>query len=170
MTRVQTHLQYGGLTGLAMVIVMVGLYVAGLSFESWSQWITYIPFLAGLIMNALAYAKANDYRITFGNVFGSCFKATAIITLVLLAWGVLSTLIFPEMREKGLEIARERMMQDPNMTEETVDTALQMTDKFFLPFMIAGIVFGNLFFGAIFSLIAAAIPKKKGDGMPPIAQ
>jgi MFS family permease len=169
MEKKQTHIIYGFLTGLAMVILSVILYVVGLAFESWSQWLSYIPFFIGLVLNAMNYAKANDNYVTYGNVWGSGIKASMIITLVVLAWGIISTFVFPEMREKGMEMARERMAQK-DMSDEQIDQALQMTQKYFLPFMIAGVVFGTMIAGAILSAIAAAFPKKKGDGMPPIAQ
>ena len=79
MKKIQTHQMYGFITGLVMVIISVVLYITGLGFEPWAQYITYIPFLIGLIMNAQAYAKANDHYVTYGNVWGSCFKASAII-------------------------------------------------------------------------------------------
>lgn len=166
MEKKQTHLMYGSLTGLAIIIIMVILYVAGLAFKPWAQWVGYVPFLIGLILNAQAYSKANDNYVTYGNVWGSCFKASAIITLVVLAWSFISMFIFPEMKEKGMEIARERMTQK-NMSDEQIDQALEWTKKFFIPAMIAGVIFGYMIMGAILSLIAAAIPKKKGDGMPP---
>jgi len=169
MKKIQTHITYGFITGLFMVIMGVVMYVADVAFEPWSQWVSYIPFLIGLILNAQAYAKANEHFVTYGNVWSSCFKASAIVTLVLLAWSVISIFIFPEMREKGIEIARQGMAEK-GVSDEQIDQTMDMTEKFFMPLMIAGVVFGTMFFGAIFSAIAAAIPKKKGDGLPPIAQ
>ena len=168
MIKKQTHLMYGGLTGLAMVIIGLILYVSGMAFEPWAQWVNYIPFLIGLILNAQAYTKANEHYVTYGNVWASGFKASSIVTLVLLAWGIISMLIFPEMRENGMELARDRMANE-NMSDEQIDQALEWSEKVFFPLMIAGILFGTMFFGAILSAIAAAIPKKKGDGLPPVA-
>ncbi|MBS1781575.1 MAG: DUF4199 domain-containing protein [Bacteroidetes bacterium] len=162
MKKTQTHMMYGFLTGLAMIIVQVLLYVLGFGFKPWSQWIVYIPFLLGLVINAKAYSKANEYRVAFGNVWSSGFKASAIVAIVLLAWGFISLYVFPEMREKGMEMAREKLVER-NMSDEQIDQALQMTKKFFVPFMIAGTIFSTMFVGAILSAIAAAFPKKLGD-------
>ncbi len=167
MEKKQTHMKIGALTGLAIVIVSVILYVAGLGFNQWAQWVTYIPFIVGLIINAQAYAKANDHFVTYGNVWSSCFKASAIITLVVLAWSLISIFVFPDLQEKGMEMARERMASQQQLSDEQIDQAMEMTKKFFIPGMIGGVVFGYMIAGAILSLIAAAIPKKKGDGAPP---
>ena len=58
------------------------------------------------------------------------------------------------------------MAKNPKMTEEQINMALDMTRKYFNVFMVAGIVFGTLFIGAIFSLIGAAVAKKKKGGSP----
>lgn len=168
MEKVQTHKMYGFLTGLVMVILSVILYISDLAFKPWAQWVSYIPFLVGLILNAMAYAKANDHYVTYGNVWTSGFKASAIITIVTLAWALIAMFVFPEMKEKSLELAAERIAENKSVSDEQIETTLKMTEKFFYPFMIAGIVFGTMFFGAVFSLIAAAVPKRKGDGLPPV--
>ena len=165
MERKQTHLKYALFTGIAIIIVELILHVAKLSFAPWAQYVMYIPLLIGLILNAQAYAKANNNYVTFGNIFGSCFKACAVVTLIMIVWSVLSIFIFPGMREKGMEIA-QKSMTDRGMSDEQIDTAMQMTNKYFYHFMIGAIVFGFMLWGAILSLIAAAIPKKLGQQQP----
>lgn len=167
MKKKQTHMMYGLITGLAIIVVSTLLYVSGLGFKPWARWIGYVPFLIGLILNAQAYAKANDHFVDFGNVWSSCFKASAIVTLIVLAGSFISIWIFPDMVDKGMEMARAQMEAKGNISEEQIDQTMEMTKKFFVPFMMGGIVFGYMIVGALLSLIAAAIPKKKGSGTPP---
>lgn len=162
MEKKKTHMKYGLVTGLVMIVLGVIFYLTGLVFKDGMQYVTYIPFLIGLILNAQAFTKANDGFVTYGNVFSSCFKASAIITLLLLAWGLLSMIIFPHMKDQMLDMARQKMTSNPKMTDEQIDMAMNMTKKYWNVFMVAGVVFGTLFWGALLSLIAAAIPKKKG--------
>lgn len=166
----QTHVMYGFITVLAMIIVNVALYVSGLAFQPWAQYVSYIPFLIGLILNANAFSKANDHYVTFGNVFGSGFKATALIILCLLVWSFLSMyLIFPDMKAKAMEMAQEGMVKR-GLSDEQIEKGMEMMKKSFNLFMVAGVVFGTLIVGAIFSLIAAAIAKKKGNPNPTVIQ
>jgi hypothetical protein len=162
MDRKQTHLMYGGLTGLALVIFGLVLHVVDLSLQPWVQWAMYGIFLVGVILNAFAFSKANEGFVTFGATFSSGFKTSAIITIVTLAWVLISMMIFPEMKEKGLEMARQSMEQR-GMAEEQIDKGLEMTKEYYTVFAIGGVVFGYMFFGAIFSLIGAAVAPKKGD-------
>lgn len=166
MEKKKTHMMYGLITALAYVAVNLVLLLADLSFEPWAPYVAYVPFLIGIILNAMAYSKANDHYVTFGQVFSSCFKACAIVTLILLVWSFASLAIFPEMKEKGMEMARESMAKK-NLSDEQIDKGMEMTKNYFNLFMVAGVVFGTMFFGAIFSLLGAAIAKKKGDNAPP---
>lgn len=157
----QTHIMYALVTGIVMIILGVILYIAGVAFKPGMQYVSYIPFLIGIILNAIAFSKANDGFVTFGNVFSSCFKACAVITLMSLVWAFIAMMIFPDMMEKGMEIARQKMSEQ-GMSDEKMEQAMEWTRKYFKAFMTAGIVFGYMFWGALFSLIAAAIAKKKG--------
>jgi hypothetical protein len=159
----KVHILYGLFTGIAMVIIGLIIYLTGFAFKPGVMYIAYIPFLAGIIMNGVAFSKANDGFVTFGNVFGSCFKASMIVTLVMVAWSLLSMVIFPEMKEKAIEMAREQMVKNQKMTDEQIDMAINMTKKYWNVFLIGGALFGYLFYGAIFSLVAGLIAKKKGS-------
>jgi hypothetical protein len=165
MKKVQTHRKYGLFTGLAIVIVGLILYVTGNNFEKWAQYVMYAPFLLGLILNAHAYAKANNNYVSYGNVFGSCFKTAAIVTLIVLAWSFVSIFIFPDMKDKALEMAQKGMLEN-NMSDEQIQQALDMTKKYFYPFMMGGIIFGYMLWGAILSAFAAIFPKKLGNQAP----
>ena len=163
MEKKQTHIMYGFISGIAMVIIGLILYVTGQSFKTGMSYIAYIPFIIGIILNGIAFSKANGGYVTFGNVFGSCFKASMIVTIVMVAWSVVSMYIFPEMKDKALELARQKMAENPKITDEQIEMGLNITKKYWNVFLIAGAIFGTLFYGAIFSLIGAAASPKKGE-------
>jgi hypothetical protein len=101
-----THIMYGFITGIVMVVVGLIIYLAGWAFKPGMNYVAYVPFLIGIILNAIAFSKANDGFITFGNAFGSCFKASMIVAIVLVAWTIISIFIFPEMKDKAMEAGR----------------------------------------------------------------
>ena len=159
----QIHVPYGLITGIAMVIVGVTMYLTGLVFVKGMNLIAYLPLLIGVILNAFAYSKANDGYVTFGNIFWSCFRMSMIVTIILVAWGVISLFVFPEMKEKTIEYARQEMAKNPKMTDEAMEMGLNWMRKSWNVMMVAGSVFAGLFYGAIFSLIGSAIAPKKGE-------
>ncbi|MES2703751.1 MAG: DUF4199 domain-containing protein [Bacteroidota bacterium] len=161
MEKKSTHVPYGAITGLIMVVMGLILYFTGLAFKPGMQYMTYIPFIIGIILNANAYSKANNGFVTFGNVFGSCFRATMIIALVMVAWSAISLFAFPEMKVKAMEIAQQEMASK-SMSDDQMEKGMEFMKKGYGTMIISFTVFGTLFVGAIFSLIGAAIAKKKG--------
>jgi hypothetical protein len=165
---VQTHKTYGLITGLILVIFSVVIYIANLEQAAWNQWVVYGLFLGGLIMNAIAFSKANSGIITFGQIFSSGFKATAIISLLVAFWALISIYIFPELKERYIEIGRQKMEQIGKFSAEEIEAALESTRKRFVIIRVMGDLFGYLIMGLIFSLIAAAVAPKNKRPLTPV--
>ncbi len=165
---VQTHKTYGLITGLVIIVLSAVVYVANLSEMSWIQYLLYAVFLGGLILNAMAFSKANQGAVTFGQVFSSGFKATAIVTLLAVAWVILSVTIFPDMKDRAIDLARMNMEKEGGMDAEMMEKALTMTRNNFTTFLVMGTVFGYLVMGLIFSLIAAAVAPKNKRPLTPV--
>jgi uncharacterized membrane protein len=124
-----------------------------------------VIMFVGVIVSCIQYAKVNNGNVTFGNVFGNGFKTTSIVALLTILVGVLFVLIFPDIKEQALEQVR-RDMEKQGQADDVIDKAVAMTDKMFIVFMLAGGIFGTLFFGAIASLIGAAVAKKNPNARP----
>ena len=58
------------------------------------------------------------------------------------------------------------MDKNKNLNESQIKSALDMTRKFMIPFMIGGIILGYGIFGAISSAIGAGIAKKNPNPTP----
>lgn len=157
----QTHVTYGLVTGIATIVFSALMLTMNVDMESGMQYLMYVIILIGLILNANAYAKANSNYVTYGNIYGSCFKAVLIIAAFSTVWGAVVTFAFPELKEEVLsKMASD--FESKDTPEEQAQMVLDATDKYWAVTMIFGSLVGILFAGAILSLIAAAIPKKKG--------
>jgi uncharacterized protein YybS (DUF2232 family) len=160
--KVMSHIQKGLLIGLVGVVLGVIGYMAHIEQESWFTWTSTLITCILIIWACVYYAQQLDGRVTFGNVFAHGFKTSVVITLVTIVYFVLAiTILFPEMKDKAMENARQKMEQGGKMSEEQITQAIDMTKKFFMPFAIGAILLGTLIFGAIASLIGAAVAKKK---------
>lgn len=161
MKNTQTHVAYGIVTGLACIIFALLLQVTGWATKSNAiNYVAYLLMLIGLVMNGNAYSKANKANVTFGDIYGSCFKATLIIAIIYLIWGTASLYIFPEMKTKVLE-KMATSFEEQNTPEEQAQKVLDMTDKYWWLMVTVGSFLGSIITGAVLSLIAAAIPNKK---------
>jgi len=162
------HLQYGLVISAIIILLSVVFYVLNLSTESWVKWVSTVVIFAGVIFTCIQFAKLNNGNVTFGNVFANGFKTTSLIALVTVLFSVVFILIFPDIKEKALEQARLQM-EKQGQSDEIIEKAIAMTSKMFLVFVLAGGIFGTLFFGAIASLIGAAIAKKNPNVQQPQA-
>jgi hypothetical protein len=136
-------------------------------YDKWVQWLTMGIYFAALIWSCILFSKQMNADVSFGQVFSHGFKTVAIVTLISIASFVISYFIFPEIKEKAMEMARQDMAKDERLTQEMIDQAINWTDKFYLVFGIIGSLFGFALTGAIASLIGAAVAKKNpNQNMP----
>lgn len=151
----------GLIIAAVLIIYSIALQFLGLGMNRGMQWISYLLLCVGLIIFVNMYGKAKDNFVTFGNLFAYGFKATALAALVVIAFLVVFSFIFPEFKEKMMEASRTQMEEQDKMTDEQIDNALQMINRYYMVFMIGGTILFMAIFGAIGSLIGAAITKKK---------
>src|SRR5258706_4887763 len=143
--KIMTHITKGLVIGLALIILSVIGYMARIEQESWFRWVSTIVMCAAIIWACIYYANQLDGRVTFGNIFAHGFKTSVVITLITIVYFVLAiTVIFPEMKDKAMETARQKMEEGGKMSEEQINQAIDMTKKFFMPFAIGAILFGTL--------------------------
>ena len=160
--KVMTHVQKGLLVSLILIVLGVIAHFAGIENEGWYRWLPSIILLAAIIWACVFYSTQMNNQVTFGNVFLHGFKMSAVITVILIVWTIISVaLIFPEIKEKAMETARQQMEEGGKMSDSQIDQAIETGRKFFFVILIGTILFGTLIVGAIASLIGAAVAKKK---------
>lgn len=160
--KVMTHVVKGLIVALLLIVLGLVGHFAGIETQAWFRWLPLIILLAAIIWACTYYSTQLNGYVTFGNVFAHGFKMTAVITIILILWTAISvTLIFPEMKEKALDTARQQMEDRGTMSSAEIDRAVDITRRFFMVITIGYILFGTLIVGAIASLIGAAAAKKK---------
>jgi|SRR5215469_12730954 len=159
--KVMSHIIKGLLVALILIVIGIVGYFTKLSDQSWFQWTSNVILFIAVIWGCIYYANQMNGQVTFGNVFVHGFKMSVVIALILIVYTALAiTIIFPEMKDKALDVARQRM-EERNLPDSQIETGMEVTKKFFLPIAIGAILFGTLIFGAIASLIGAGVAKKK---------
>lgn len=157
----------GLILSLITITFSIALYLTDLWQNKGLGYISYAIVLGGIIWSCIHYAQQMNGNVTFGNVFAHGFKVTATLIVITVVYTFLSMkLIFPEMTDKIIEVAAKEMEKNKNLTDEQVKSALDMTRKFMMPFMIGGIILGYGILGAISSAIGAGIAKKNPNPTP----
>ena len=159
--QITSHILKGAILGGISILFSIIIYVFNLYTTQWLSWISYAIFIGGIIYGNILFANQNDNNVSFGNIFAHGFKTTAVVIVITVLYTVLALyVLFPDMVDKIIEISRTEMAKNPKLTDEMIEQGIAMTKKLFLPFAIAGAIFGTGFLGAIGSLIGAAVAKK----------
>jgi len=153
------------MAGLLISLILIVIDLVGgfthLKYETWWGWIGGVVMLIAIIMFCISWANQKNNLVTFGNVFGYGFKASAVIAVIILIYSFLSMyVIFPETRDIIMDTTRKKMEAAGNLSEDQMDQALAMTKKF----LVLGPIFGGIFtliIGIIGGLLGGAFAKKK---------
>lgn len=152
--------KYGLFSALISILVLVIMYVMNID-KSWI--LSGFSIIAGILIFVFGI---REYKLSNANILsiGQAIKVGLAIAVI---GGVISAIysyvhyafIYPEFIEMQKETAYEKMMeQNPNMTQEQVEQAMNISGMFLTPgFMSIMSVLGSLFFGLIISLITGLI-------------
>jgi len=157
-----TPLAAGLIIGLSSVILFLIYYFAGLIFQQ--NWISSIPSIIYVILVIVfinMWSKLQNNFVTFGSCFGFGFKAVSIATLIVFVFTFIFISVSPDYKVQMMQMMKEQMRKNKEITDEQVDKGVEMVSKFFMISTLGGGLFVNLFIGAIGALIGAAIAKKK---------
>ncbi|HEC44569.1 MAG TPA: DUF4199 domain-containing protein [Bacteroides sp.] len=177
MEKKNTSVLYNGLIwglilSFASIIFNVILYMMD---QNLNQALGYAGIIISLVVMILGIRSFRD-NIRDGVLpFGTAFGFLMIVMIVSTIIGdiytyILWTVIDPDIVGKMLDLQTEKMLEK-GIPEEAMEQAMTMTAKFMQPgIMIAMATATGLFFGAILSLIIAAIFKKDESSEDPILE
>ena len=158
--KITTPVTKGIVISLILIILSMVSYFMDLTQNKAMQYSGYIIFIAAIIWAVYSYGQQVNHNSTFGNYFAHGFKVVAIVTVLMIVFTVIILLVFPDIKEKGIDAARKSMESKGNMSSDQINQAIGFTQKFFMAFVIGGALVFYLFFGAIASLIGAGVTKR----------
>lgn len=156
---------YGLFTGLVIVVLSAAIMVSGLYINKYVNYVSGLPFIIGIILCCINYAKSMDGYVTFGQVFGKGLIAVLIIAAISTVWTIASFYLWPNMMDEMADRTRQELAKNPKMNEETINMTVNIMRKWMMPMAIFAASIGNVFMGCIFALIGAGIARKKGQRM-----
>ena len=157
-------LNYGLILGFISILLHVILFALGKHLEQ-NIGITILSLAitaAVIVWGIKKYKEANNGLLSLGQGIKTGIAIALISSVVYIIYTLLfMNVISPESMEQGLEIARQKLMDNPNMSEEQIEAAIEMQKKFTGPtFLIPIMLIFSLFIGFVVSLIASLIMKR----------
>ncbi len=164
-TMFQHTMTWGAITGIALIIYTLILYLAGLTFNTALGYVSYIILIAGIIMGTLAYRnKVLNGYISYGNAFltGLLIVVFAAILSSFFSF-ILMRFIDPGLIEQLVSKTEEKLISQ-GLNDEQIEIAVdRMRRMMASPFSVILGLLGMIIVGAILALITSAFIKKEGN-------
>ena len=158
--KVTTPVVAGIVVSLILIVLNIVLYFTGAYLQKWTQYFGGAVMLGGIIWAIVNHGNEKEHDVTFGNLFGFGFKVTAVIICLTLLYTILAGFLFPDIKQKVMEMARQNALSQPGVNEDQAEKGMEMFEKNYTLFMVIGLIFWDLIVGVIASLIGAAVGKK----------
>ena len=161
----KANLANGLILGLVGVVYSLLMYFFDLTFNK------SLGYAFMLIQMALIFFLLKSYRdnfmhgqITFGQSFGAGVIICLYYAIIMAIFSyILYAVIDPGLVKKSLAVAEEAM-EKKGAPQAAIDTGMAFTAKIMKPPVMAIIsIFGNMFWGAIISLLVSIFVKKEGN-------
>ena len=162
----QPSVMPGVFLGIGLVIFSLLMYLLDIKRESGWNYLSLVVMAIGLYWAMITVRdKTLGGTISYGQAFATGFWTGFIAAIISVIFTYLYvTIINPDFVSEIIAQAEEKMLEaNPNMSDEDLDRALHMTEKFTSPVMITVWAFvANVIFATILSLIIAIFAKREG--------
>ena len=160
-------LNYGLILGFALILVSIVNYAIGNIYDQ--DWKTGV--ISYVIMAVIIFIGIKEYKEANGGFLnlGQGLKTGVGIALIGAVVSIIYTIIFmtviePDFIDKTMEVARQKMLENPSLSEEQIEAQLEISKKFSSPGIFAAVgLIWLMFLGFVFSMVSGLILQKKED-------
>ncbi|NVJ88631.1 MAG: DUF4199 domain-containing protein [Flavobacteriaceae bacterium] len=153
---------------LGLIGVLTGLILYATGNALTMQWVSnlvgFVATLVFIIVGINQFKGANGGFISWGQgvkVGMGIVMISAIITVIYTV--LFTTVIEPDFQQQAMEFQKQAW-SDAGMTQEQIDNATAMSEKFQTPVIVSAIILAfSAFVGFVISAIVAAIMKKSEE-------
>lgn len=163
-TTYKTAMNYGALLGLVLILFSVLLYVLDQTTNKALSWVSYLFIIAGVYLGTKAFRdNVNGGFVTYSQALwtGTLIVVFASFLSAFYTY-VFTKFIDPGLITKILDETEMQMLEQPGMTEDTVEQSMKYVKMFITPgMMTVMVVLTYTVVGFVISLITSAILKKE---------
>jgi len=161
----QASINPGLVMGLTLIVFSLIMYVIGVKYDSKINWLSYLIIIGFLYWSMTTFRdKSLGGFASYGQVFKAGFF-TVLISAILTSIFMYIYVVYinPGLLEEVLMNQEEEILaRTPDISDEDLEMAMSMVEKFSSPFMM--VIWGflaNVIFGTVFSLIIAIFVRRE---------
>jgi hypothetical protein len=160
--RLKTGLQFGAITSGLNILIGLALLLMGLVDYSGgsSGWVTFLILIMGIYLAANHFKSKNEGYMSANDLIVTSLWLGLITGVISGIYAIVYMQIDPTMMEKARNIAEARM-EEQGSSEEQIEMAMSMMDKFMTPGFLLGMsILMNTIFGLVIGTILSFFLKK----------
>ncbi|GAB3692908.1 hypothetical protein GCM10027592_12260 [Spirosoma flavus] len=161
-TPTRIALKWGLILGIGLIIYSTITFTVDLVNSPWAGFVTYGLIIIASILAMRDFRKRNGGYMSYGEGFTSGTLTAAVGGLISSLFSVFyMTIIDSGLMQRVAEKARERLEDEGTMSDEDIDRAIGIMEKFQSPgFLFVFGVIGTALLGVVFSVIIAAFIRR----------
>ncbi len=142
------------LSGSLIITDLIGA-LGNLTFLPWYRPLPSLITVLAIIFISVTYARSNVNQLKFSMVLGHAMKAALLSSIfIVLYTGIALGFLFPHLKELVIDQTRVELINNPDLSAGTLDTALAITRRFFLPLAMIAAFFSILIVGLIGGMLS----------------
>lgn len=159
-------LNYALITAAILIVLDLVFYVMDVPLDSKIKYVSWLVYIGGIIWGQKVFRdNYSNGLVSYGKSFSVGFTVGFFAALIVSVYSFIFMKFFdPTIVTQILETQEQTMLQAGDLTEEQVEQALSMSEKFTTPFMISimALVFSTIGV-VIISLITSIFIKKEAN-------
>lgn len=155
-------LKWGAILGLALMLITLVMYLTDQTTNPLFSVLTALAMITCLVLAMRDFRSLNGGYMSYGEGLGVGSLLSAVAGLLSAAFITFyNVVIDPTVQQRAFEKARETMEAQGNLSDEQIDQAMEISQKFQSPgfTFIAGVL-GTIIMGFLLSLIVAAFIRR----------
>ena len=148
----------------AVIMILASLffyYVLKLPVNSYSQFVIWAIYMAGVVVSLLHFQKYTDQPKTLKNYFSQAFKCFIVITLLMAIYTFIFYKINPQILETAIAENNQLILAEGNRTPMEIAENEKKLRDIYIPMMLAVHTVKNLILGAFTGIVGAAFLSNK---------
>ena len=156
-----TPLIKGVITGVLMVILTLLLFYSKQPANTPLQFLAYPIYAGGIMWTLISYSRSPDFTGRFPGLFGRGFRCFIMVTLIMVVFTGVFSVMHPEFSEEAATYYRESLLKDHNKTPAEIEELVSGVKKQYTTGVVSITIFRYLIIGALFTAAGSGILMKR---------
>jgi len=151
----------GVITGVLMIILTLLLFYSKQPADTPLQFLSYTIYGGGIIWTIISYSHSPFHTGKFSELFGQGFRCFIMVTLIMVTFTAIFSMLHPEFAEEAAKYYKESLMKEHSKTPSEIEDMVRQVKKQYTTSVVSITIFRYLIIGVIFTAACSGIIIKR---------